>query len=67
MNEDYCTDYICFGCKCRVNHAGFQQRVNAGKVKRINVKGEFKTFHANCFELYKKDHPNWFNEITKEN
>ena len=60
-------DYKCARCYGRINFTDFQKRIDSGKLIRKKIKGELKTFHPYCFNLYKKENPNWFNETEKEN
>ena len=52
--------FVCFKCKGRLNIASFDKRLKAGRIKRVKVNDEFKSFHDYCFENYIKDNPEWY-------
>lgn len=55
--------YICYGCDGSVHHKGFDKRVKEGSLRRVKLKGEFRTFHKECFKTYCIENPDWFNDI----
>lgn len=58
--------FVCHGCGEKLGQYDYEEKLSKGKLRRINVKGEFKTFHNKCFTVFAKHVPEWY-IIKKEN
>jgi len=63
-------DYrVCFYCKKNLHFKGFEEKLKDGTLRRMLVRGEFKTFHRLCFRKFALENEEWYltEEGEKEN
>jgi hypothetical protein len=52
--------FICHGCGDKLERYNYEESIKRGKLRRMNVRGEFKTFHAKCFTVFARHSPEWY-------